>query len=307
MIQRKKEHWFKMLFVWHGSVLPQLLPRLLLLMLLSTAIVYFKGTVYDYKIPLSPAPFTIFGIALALFLGFRNNVSYDRFWEGRKLWGALLNDSRSLMRQAMTLTKYDPTGSEVGRFAQMLIAFTYCLKHQLRKTDASEDIRFRLHEDLAKRLEDAHYKPVMLMLEMGAWIRQANEKELIDPICQAAMDQNLNKLSDIVGGCERIVATPIPYTYQVLLHRTVYLYCFLLPFGLVDSLGWMTPLITVFIGYTFVAFEAIADELEEPFGIEPNDLPLDAISRMIEATLLEMAGQKSPDVLPDSPAGFIIS
>lgn len=305
MIQRKKEHWFKMLFIWHGSVLPQLLPRLLLLMVLSIAIVYFKGTVYDYKIPLSPAPFTIFGVALALFLGFRNNVSYDRFWEGRKLWGALLNDSRSLARQALTLTRYDPKGSEVGGFVQMLIAFTYCLKHQLRKTDATQDIRLRLHGDLAKRLDKAHYKPVMLMLEMGSWVRQAGEKELIDPICQAAIDQNLNKLSDIVGGCERIASTPIPYTYQVLLHRTIYLYCFLLPFGLVDSLGWTTPVITVFIGYTFVAFEAIADELEEPFGIEPNDLPLDAISSMIEITLLEMAGQ-TPEVLPDSSAGFII-
>lgn len=111
---------------------------------------------------------------------------------------------------------------------------------------------------------------------------------MIDPICQVAMDENLNKLSDIVGGCERIASTPIPYTYQVLLHRTVYLYCFLLPFGLVDSLGWLTPLITVFIAYTFVAFEAIADELEEPFGTEPNDLALNAISRMIETTLLEM-------------------
>lgn len=305
MIQRKKEHWFKMLFIWHGSVLPQLLPRLLLLMVLSIAIVYFKGTVYDYKIPLSPAPFTIFGVALALFLGFRNNVSYDRFWEGRKLWGALLNDSRSLARQALTLTRYDPKGSEVGGFVQMLIAFTYCLKHQLRKTDATQDIRLRLHGDLAKRLDKAHYKPVMLMLEMGSWVRQAGEKEMIDPICQAAIDQNLNKLSDIVGGCERIASTPIPYTYQVLLHRTIYLYCFLLPFGLVDSLGWTTPVITVFIGYTFVAFEAIADELEEPFGIEPNDLPLDAISSMIEITLLEMAGQ-TPEVLPDSSAGFII-
>jgi len=289
-----------MLFVWHGSVLPQLVPRLLLLLVLSILIVFVNGTLYHYKIPLSPAPFTIFGIALALFLGFRNNASYDRFWEGRKLWGALLNDTRSLARQALTLTGYDSKGKEVAGFVDMLIVFTYCLKHQLRKTDPGEDIRERLPAELADKLKDARFKPVILMLEMGDWIKRAREKDLIDPICQVAMDENLNKLSDIVGGCERIVSTPIPYTYQVLLHRTVYLYCFLLPFGLVDSLGWITPFITVFIAYTFVAFEAIADELEDPFGTEPNDLPLNAMSRVIEITLLETVGKPVPDTaLPD--------
>lgn len=304
MIQRKKQHWFKMLFVWHGSVLPQLVPRLLLLLVLSVLIVFVNGTLYHYKIPLSPAPFTIFGIALALFLGFRNNASYDRFWEGRKLWGALLNDTRSLARQALTLTGYGPKSKEVGDFVDMLITFTYCLKHQLRKTDATADIQARLPAELAAALQDARFKPVILMREMGVWIKQAREKELIDPICQVAMDENLNKLSDIVGGCERIASTPIPYTYQVLLHRTVYLYCFLLPFGLVDSLGWITPFITVFIAYTFVAFEAIADELEDPFGTEPNDLPLNAMSRMIETTLLETVGKPTPE--PALPDGYML-
>nr|WP_295924013.1 bestrophin family ion channel [uncultured Dyadobacter sp.] len=304
MIQRKKEHWFKMLFVWHGSVLPQLVPRLFLLLVLSVLIVFVNGTLYHYKIPLSPAPFTIFGIALALFLGFRNNASYDRFWEGRKLWGALLNDTRSLSRQALTLTGYDPKGKEIGDFVDMLIAFTYCLKHQLRKTDPSHDIQQRLPAELAEMLKNARFKPVILMREMGIWVKQAREKGLIEPICQVAIDDNLNKLSDIVGGCERIASTPIPYTYQVLLHRTVYLYCFLLPFGLVDSLGWITPFITVFIAYTFVAFEAIADELEDPFGTEPNDLPLNAMSRMIETTLLEIIGKPTLDTA--EPDGYML-
>lgn len=306
MIQRKKEHWFKMLFIWQGSVLPQLLPRLLLLLFMSIAIVYLNGTLYHYKIPLSPAPFTIFGVAMALFLGFRNSASYDRFWEGRKLWGALLNDTRSLARQALTLTAYDPKGKEINDFIHMLIALTDCLKHQLRKTDPSQDVQRRLSPELAAKLSDVRYKPVMLMLEMGVWVKQARDKALIDPICQVAIDENLNKLSDIIGGCERIASTPIPYTYQVLLHRTVYLYCFLLPFGLVDSLGWITPLITVFIGYTFVAFEAIADELEDPFGNEPNDLPLNALSRMIEITLLEMAEQPTPEPIAADRNSFIL-
>src|ERR1700759_71808 len=100
MIVRKNENWFRMLFIWRGSVLPKILPRLILLLVLCIAVVFFKGTLFHYKIPLNPAPFTLFGIALALFLGFRNNASYDRFTEGRRLWGRLLNTSRSLTRQA---------------------------------------------------------------------------------------------------------------------------------------------------------------------------------------------------------------
>lgn len=294
MIVRKNEHWFRMLFVWKGSVLPQILPRLILLFLLSVLIVFLKGRIFDYKIPLNPAPFTLFGIALALFLGFRNNVSYDRFWEGRKLWGALLNDTRSLARQAITFSGYPTDGPEVKGFVNYLIAFVYALKHQLRNTNPAEDFERTLEPHLAESLTDMKFKPIILMKEMGLWVQQARNKGNIDTILQAAFDNNLNKLSDIVGGCERIASTPMPYTYRVLLHRTVYLYCLLLPFGFVDSLGWFTPLVVVFIAYTFVALEAIADEIEEPFGTEPNDLALNGMSLMIETTLLEMSGQPVP-------------
>lgn len=284
-----------MLFVWHGSVLPQLLPRLLLLFALSIGIVYLHGTVFSFKIPLNPAPFTLFGIALALFLGFRNNASYERFWEGRKLWGALLNDTRSLARQALTLTGYTPGDKQVPGFIQLLIAFTYALKHQLRGTDANSDMSQRLPTGLYSTVSAAKFKPVILLKAMGDWVQSAKNEQRIDSILQAAFDVNLNKLSDIVGGCERIASTPIPYSYRVLLHRTVYLYCFMLPFGLVDSLGWLMPFIVVFIAYTFVAFEAIADEIEEPFGIEANDLALNSMCEMIESTLLEMSGQPIPE------------
>jgi putative membrane protein len=294
MIIRKNENWFRMLFIWKGSVLPKLLPRLILLLILSTGIVFFKGMLFYYKIPLNPAPFTLFGIALALFLGFRNNASYDRFWEARKLWGALLNNTRSLARQALTFSGYSPDSKEVKAFINYLIAFTYALKHQLRRTDATADLQKRLPAELALKINNANYKPVMLMKQMGLWVQKAKEQGQIDSILQSAFDNNLNELSDIVGGCERIASTPIPYTYRVLLHRTVYIYCFLLPFGFVDSLGWFTPLIVTFIAYTFVALEAIADEIEEPFGLEPNDLALNAMSLMIETTLLEMADMPLP-------------
>ena len=140
MIIRKKEHWFKMLLVWQGSVLPKLLPQLLLLLAWSVAVVVLKDTIFHYNLHLNPAPFTLFGIALALFLGFRNNASYDRFWEGRKLWGSLMNTGRALARQALTLV--DEPDEPIARtlFINQAIALAYTLKHQLRKSDGKADL-----------------------------------------------------------------------------------------------------------------------------------------------------------------------
>ncbi|MET4140442.1 bestrophin family ion channel [Pedobacter sp. UYP1] len=298
MIIRKKENWLRMLFIWKGSVLPQILFRLLLLLFISIVIVYFRGSFFNYKIQLNPGPFTLFGIALAIFFGFRNNVSYDRFWEGRKLWGSLLNTTRSLTRQAQTLVQTEDK-EEINDFVDLLISFTYALKHQLRHTDATNDIAEISGKNLADKLKPAIYKPAMLIKEMGLWVKKHRLKGDFDSILTVSFDQNLSELSNILGGCERIASTPIPYTYKVLLHRTVYIYCFLLPFGFVDSLGWMMPVIVSFIAYTFVALEAVADELEDPFGFEPNDLALNSLCRMIENTLLELSEREVKTPIPE--------
>ncbi len=145
----------------------------------------------------------------------------------------------------------------------------------------------------------------MLLRELGIWVKNAKAEGKIDSMAQLAFEENLNKLSDIVGGCERIASTPIPYTYSVLLHRTVYIYCFMLPFGFVETMGWITPFVIVFIAYTFVALEAIADELEDPFGLQPNDLALDAMSQMIENTLLELNNKKMLTI--EKPKDYFIT
>ncbi|MBB6238808.1 putative membrane protein [Pedobacter sp. AK013] len=296
MIIRKKENWFKMLFVWHGSVLPRLLPRLILLFVLSVGVVFFHGKILSFKVPLNPTPLTLFGFVLALFLGFRNNVSYDRFWEARKLWGSLLNCNRSLARQVITLPRTSSEKAESTGFINLLVSCTYALKHQLRGTNAENDLKKRLSDTQFSLIHTTRYKPIMMIKLMGDWIAHAHSKAHIDSIQQMRLDENLDKLAEIVGGCERIISTPIPYSYRVLLHRTVYLYCFLLPFGLVDSLQWLTPFIVVFIAYTFVAFEAIADEIEQPFGTAPNDLALNEMCQMIEATLMELDGKEIPEI-----------
>ncbi|QKG58595.1 hypothetical protein GKZ68_19340 [Hymenobacter sp. BRD128] len=300
MIIRDKDNWWQLLFVWHGSVLPQILPRLGVLLGLSVAVVYAHGRLLHYKVPLTAAPFTLFGVTLAIFLGFYNNASYDRFWEGRKQWGALLNTARSLARQALTLGALPGATS----FVRLLIAFTYALKHQLRRTDAAADMARLLPPPLVGAVLAATFQPIRLLLELGRWVQHGREAGQLDTTQQLAFDHNLNQLSDIVGACERLAGTPIPYTYSVILHRTVYLYCFLLPFGLVDSTGWATPLIVVFVGYTFMALDAIMRELEEPFGLGANALALNAMSYFIESTLLEMAGEPAPPA-PARPGRYL--
>lgn len=305
MIIKEKTHWFKMLFVWEGSVLPKLLPRLSGLFVFTALIVYFRNYLDRYHGELSTNIYTLFGIALAIFLGFRNTVSYDRFWEGRKLWGALLNDTRSLAQQVHNFIPNDEQHREEKiQLIKNMAAMAYALNHQLRHTDAMPEITRLVPAELAKKLEQAEYKPVLLMRELGAQIAAWRERGTIDTILQAAMDRNLANFSDVIGGCERIAGTPIPFSYDVLLHRTIYIYCFLLPFGFANSLGWYAPFIITFVAYTFTALEAIADELEDPFGTMQNDLALDALSANIERSIDEIEDVPVP-ASPERSSFFI--
>ncbi len=288
MIIKTKAHWFIMLFEWKGSVLPQLLPRLSLLFVFAASVVYFQDFFRFYNLSIDPAIFTLFGVALAIFLGFRNNASYERWWEGRNLWGALLNDTRSIARQSYSLIDSEGYKEQRTNLINTLIATVHSLRHQLRFTNSEKDLNRLLNNEAVAKVKNAQFQPIMLLQMIAEQIKEAKKEQRITAIEQLAFEENFNKISDIIGGCERIASTPIPYTYSVLLHRTVYLYCFLLPFGFVQSLGWMTPFAIVFIAYTFVALEAIADELEDPFGLQPNDLALDAMSQTIENTLLEI-------------------
>lgn len=288
MIVRPKLHWFRLVFVWHGSVLHQILSRLWLIGGVAVLAVFSMPYLAARGMHLSTAPFSLIGIALAIFLGFRNSASYDRFWEARKFWGAILVVSRSLLRQGQTLAHHAPGEPAVRELGALLIAFACQLRHQLRRTSAQADLDRLLPAELAQRVGRAEYACVLLLREMGRWVQAQHAAGRLSDMGLRAMDSSLNELTACHGGCERLASTPIPYAYSVLLHRTIYIYCILLPFSLVDSAGMLTPLISMFISYAFMALDAIASELEEPFGTEPNDLALDALCITAERTLLEM-------------------
>jgi len=303
MIVRPRPNWFRMLLVIRGSVLPAILPQLLLTMAFALVVTLLHGRIYVWKVSLTFVPFSLIGLTLAIFLGFRNSTSYARYWEARCLWGTLLNDTRSLVRQSLTLV--DST-SERTVFVRRLIAFVHALRHQLRGTDPDADLVRWLSEEDRARLVGVRYKASTILLMVDEWLRDRRQEGKLTPPLAQAMEVHMGHLSDALGGCERIASTPIPFTYAVIIHRTVYLYCLLLPFGLVDSIGAMTPFVVTFIAYTFFALEALSSEIEEPFGTEPNDLPLDALSEGIEASLLELLGERHLPAAP-KPIDYILT
>ena len=302
MIIRPRPHWLRMLFVWRGSVLPVIAPQLLATTAFALVVTALHGRLFAWKIPLNFVPFSLIGLTLAIFLGFRNSTSYARYWEARTLWGALLNETRALVRQALTLAD---SQSDVPALTARLIAFVHALRHQLRMTDPVSEFERLLSAEECSRLQAARYKPAMLLLMAGEWLRDRRQAGQLSPALVQVMEGPLGRLTEALGGCERIASTPIPFTYAVIIHRTIYLYCVLLPFGLVDAIGPMTPVIVAFIAYTFFALEALGAEIEEPFGTSPNDLALDAMSAMIEATLREMIGDTQPPPRDFGQTGFI--
>ncbi|CAH0266752.1 bestrophin family ion channel [Chryseobacterium sp. Bi04] len=291
MIVRQRTNWLKMLFIWRGSVLKKIVVQLIIITLFSLAIYYFKGKIFDYKVHLNPTIFTLIGLALAIFMGFCNSASYDRFWEGRKLWGLLVIETRSLTRQIFSLVNDSSPESkeEKQKIIKMISAFCWSLNHQLRDKSGTEHLSRLLSQEQVEQLKDKKFIPSIILGFIADWLNEQQKKGNIDTIVLTSMDHQLNQFSNISGGCERIYNTPLPFAYSVLLHRTVYLYCFWLPFGLVDSLGWMMPLIVLLISYTFIALDAIIQEIGEPFGEEENDLALNSICRTIEFSIFEQA------------------
>ena len=372
MIIRPEQHWFLRLFDWHGSVLSKIIFRLLLNVLMSIIAIISYQWYEQLGIHLTVAPFSLLGIAIAIFLGFRNSASYNRFVEARNLWGTVLIAERTLMRQLKNILPTEhqthqkiasyliafswslkhqlrkthpgadlnrllppdtvaeilgssmPTnrilllvGHELGqlreagkvsdityglmdnklehqthqKIASYLIAFSWSLKHQLRKTHPGADLNRLLPPDTVAEILGSSMPTNRILLLVGHELGQLREAGKVSDITYGLMDNKLDELAHVLGGCERLASTPVPFAYTLILQRTVYLFCTLLPFALVGDLHYMTPFVSVFISYTFLSWDSLAEELEDPFGTAANDLPLNAMCNTIERNLLDMTGQ----------------
>jgi len=301
VIIRDRPSGLKLFVLLRGSILPHILPVLVVNIVVATLVTWLHGSLGDVKITLTTIPFTLIGLPLAIFLGFRNNSAYDRFWEGRKLWGELLLRARNLARQCTSLVEdsrpaHIRNGLEDVRVRMVLraAAFSHALRDLLRNLPPDPALEGLLQPAEFAALAQAPNKPDYLMQQMGHDLARCLKEERIAPCLAVNIDHTLSAMTAAAASCERIRNTPIPFSYTLLLHRTAYLYCFLLPFGLVDTIGFMTPLVVAIVAYTFFGLDALGDELEEPFGTDHNDLSLNAICRAIEIDLRCALGDEAP-------------
>ena len=235
------------------------------------------------ELAMSERAHALIGVALGLLLVFRTNASYDRFWEGRKQWGSIVNETRNLVRGASVLLEKEPL--LVARLVRWTIAFAWATMFHLRGEKNLGPGKGALPNDETAAIERALHPPLAVAREISAVIAEAQARGVITDVQQMALDANVKELVDYLGACERIRGTPLPFAYVVHLRRALLLYCVTLPFALLPVFGYGTIVATAAIAYTLLGIEEIGVEIEDPFGTDDNDLPLDDICRNIDRNL----------------------
>ena len=290
MIVRTPPNTLAMLLAMRGSVMSQIWLRIVIVGVMATAVVTAPQVWYLPLVSFSLAPLSLLGLVLSIFLGFRNNACYDRWWEARKQWGHLIAQQRALARDVAVLLPDDEARRR--RMLKRSIAFAGCLAARLRGLDEVAAVSKWLSAEDAEKLAKAGNRPSAILRWLSEETIQAMRAGEIDEILFRVIEDRIEEMNGVQAACERIRSTPTPFAYSLLLHRTSWIFCLLAPFGLIGSCGLVTPLISVVLAYAFFGLDALGDELEEPFGLLPNDLPLDAMVRVIEIDLLEVAGER---------------
>jgi ion channel-forming bestrophin family protein len=277
--------WLQYALRVRGSVIPAVFPRTLLCggFAAFISVLHYLGLPVNIPILASVIP----NIVLGLMLVFRTNTAYERFWEGRKLWGGVNNAERNLARQIWVIV---PAANHQERQQKiealdLLVAFAVAMKLHLR--------REAVNEELAALLPRTRYDNLKMMnnppLEIAFWIQDYLQQQYVGDslnIHQLTSMQNLlNQMVDSLGGCERILKTPIPLAYAIHLKQLLLIYCFTLPFQFVNQLQWWTAAVVILVSFTLFGIEAIGIEIENPFGKDENDLPLDTICETMKRNI----------------------
>ncbi|MCJ2133376.1 bestrophin family protein [Methylobacterium sp. J-026] len=295
MIVRTRPNLLTLLFTLRGSVLPRVAPKLAGIVAVSCALVWAEAR-WPALFPVSAGvtPFTVVGLALSIFLSFRNNACYERWWEARKHWGSLIGEVRNLARILPALLPEGEAGIQLRR----LSAFAHGLRARLQDRDEAAAVRAKAPD---ADLSGPHPTDAVLAAITRDLAVLTHAGRLSD-IQFGILEARIEALSGVHTACERLANTPLPFAYTLLVYRTAWLYCLLLPVGLAGSLGWGTPIVVALVGYTFFGLDALGDELEEPFGTEPNDLPLDAMVRTVDRIVHHALGEPMPE--PLAPEGY---
>ena len=289
VVSQGNRQWLRGLFQVQGSVIPGIFPRVLFCAIFSSFIAWF----YTLGWPVSHP--TIAGIVPTLVLGlllvFRTNTAYDRYWEGRKVWGTILNLSRSIGIQIWSFVKQktDVDALEKKAILRVLSAFAYATKLHLRNEPINQDVEALVTPAQYETLRTVDNAP----LEIAGWIARyldhQHSQGMLEGSQMRTIVELLSDLVNCIGATERILKTPLPAAYAIHLKQLLLIYCLSLPFQLVAELGWLTGLVVGLISFTLLGIEEIGLEIENPFGHDPNDLPLDTICQTIQRNIEELS------------------
>jgi ion channel-forming bestrophin family protein len=291
MIQYNPKDWFTFIFRFHKSDTVRMLgPMLLVICLYSAAVAFFERSIlhlqdtsYLKNITLMHS---LLGFVISLLLVFRTNTAYDRWWEGRKLWGSLVNNSRNL---ALKLSAMLPEDDATGRafFRTIIPQYAVALKNHLRR----ESTRLELDDTVKTEvgpIDEAKHVPNQLAAALFKKVNTLYESGKIKAEQLIVLNGELASFTDICGACERIKNTPIPFSYSAFLKKFIFFYVMTLPWGYVFNLGYWAVPVVVFIFYVLASLELVAEEIEDPFGSDVNDLPMDRLCAGIEKHVGEL-------------------
>ncbi|NJK34829.1 MAG: hypothetical protein HC919_07665 [Oscillatoriales cyanobacterium SM2_2_1] len=290
--------WLGLAIRLQGSVLPEVLPRAIFCGVLGEAIFLIHHFYARLSLPFLSS--LIPNLVLGLLLVFRTNTAYERFWEGRKAWGSLVNCLRNLGRMVLVAVA-EPTPEDrryKERALRLLPAFAIAMKRFLRGQPIAAEIEPFLQPWQYHQLQTINHPPLKIAYWISHYLHQEHHQGRLDRYQLAIMQELMGVAVDALGACERIKKTPIPLAYSIHLKQLLLIYCLTLPFQIVDQVRWGTGLIVAIISFTLLGIEEIGVQIEDPFGHDPNDLPLDHICQTIARNLEDLIITTSPAHLP---------
>ncbi|RBA28640.1 bestrophin family protein [Flavobacterium tibetense] len=286
MIQYNPKDWITFIFRFHKSdTFRQLFPMMVFIGLYSYAIGYLEMEYWQLSEKSFVKNITIMhgmlGFVISLLLVFRTNTAYDRWWEGRKLWGELVNNSRNLALKLSVILKEE---HDRNYFKKLIPSYASVLQKHL----ANDDTAKVLFEGLVLEIDQHKHKPNQVAKMLYQKIQDLYEQGKISGDQLLILNQELISFTNVCGACERIKNTPIPYSYSAFIKKFIFFYIMTLPFGYVFSLGYYVIPVVVFIFYVLASLELIAEEIEDPFGYDANDLPTEKIAANIKKHVEEI-------------------
>jgi ion channel-forming bestrophin family protein len=286
MIKYNPKSWVQLIFAFHPSDTFRILwKELIYIFVFTIGVAFLEITYFPHATYLSNliAVYSLVGFVISLLLVFRTNTAYDRWWEGRKKWGEMVNDSRNL---AVKISTLQFSNDESDFFRRMISNFVFATKEHLRGEVKFDQLELTKEEERALRKKT--HVPVEIVHLMFKHMNQLKSEGKLSEMEYLAINDNLDSLIDSLGACERILNTPIPYSYSLFLKKFIFIYTTTLPLAFVTTFGYFSAIIATFVFYVLVSMEVLAEEIEDPFGTDDNDLPTDTMCETIRRNVNEV-------------------